>query len=95
MRLLYKPFAIIAGVIATRIGRSTFKTLWSKIDSGDPPDPTSGEASMPKVVGAAALEAETMAGMAAAADRASAKAFHYLIGVWPGKKKQSEPADEG
>jgi Protein of unknown function (DUF4235) len=86
MKLLYKPFAVIAAVIAARVGRSVFKTLWSRIDDADPPDPSTLGAPLPKVVGAAALEAATMAGVGAAADRASAKAFHHLTGIWPGEK---------
>ncbi len=92
MKLLYKPFGLIAGVIAARIGRRAFKALWAKIDRAEPPDPTTEHASLPKVVGAAVLEAATMAGVAAAADRASARAFHYLTGSWPGEKQQ-EPAE--
>jgi hypothetical protein len=91
MKILYKPFAIIAGVIAGKLGRNAFKSLWSKIDDREPPRPTTAEASLPKVVGAAALEAATMAGVAAAVNRASARAFHYLTGIWPGEKKKDEP----
>jgi hypothetical protein len=87
MRILYKPFAIVAGVIGARLGQNLFKTLWAKIDSSEPPAPTASDASLPKVVGAAALEAATMAGVAAAVDRASARWFHYLTGIWPEKKK--------
>jgi Protein of unknown function (DUF4235) len=86
MKILYKPFALIASLIAARVGKSVFKSLWSKIDRNEPPAPTAPEASLPKVVVAAALKAATMAGVAAAASRASARAFHYLIGIWPGKK---------
>ena len=93
MRILYKPFAIIASLIGARLGRTVFKSLWSKLDSAEPPAPTTGEASMPKVVGAAALEAATMAGVGAAIDRASAKTFHYLTGIWPAKKKDQEAAE--
>lgn len=85
MKLLYKPFSLIAGVIAARIGKAIFKGLWSRVDDREPPGPTAPEASLPKVVGAAALEAATMASVAAAADRAAAEAFHHLTGVWPGK----------
>jgi hypothetical protein len=95
MRILYKPFAIIAAIIGARLGRSTFKSLWAKIDSAEPPSPTVAEASFPKVVGAAALEAATMAGVAAVIDRASARTFHHLTGIWPGKKQQSNGTDEG
>ena len=89
MRILYKPFAIIASAIAARLGRNVFKTLWARIDAADPPDPKNAEATFPKVVGAAALEAATMAGIAAAVDCASARVFHYLTGIWPAKKKDS------
>jgi len=92
MRLLYKPFALIAGVIATRMGRSLFKTLWSRVDRSEPPKPTAPEAGMAKVVGAAALEAATMAGVAAAADRVAAEAFHHLTGIWPGKPTEEKKA---
>jgi hypothetical protein len=87
MRVLYKPFALIAGRIGAKIGHSAFRSLWSRIDDDDPPAATTAKASLPKVVGAAALEAATMAGIAAAVDRASARAFHYLTGIWPEKKK--------
>jgi hypothetical protein len=85
MKLLYKPFSIIAGLIAARIGRAIFKGVWSRVDDADPPDPTAPEAGMPKVVGAAALEAATMAGVTAAVNRVTAQAFHHLTGIWPGK----------
>ncbi len=88
MKILYKPFGLIAGFIAARIAKSVFKSLWSRIDQGEPPAPTAADASLPKVVGAAALEAATMAGVAAAVDRASALVFHYLIGIWPGEKRE-------
>jgi predicted DNA-binding transcriptional regulator YafY len=94
MRILYKPFAIVASVIGARLGRNAFKKLWTRIDAADPPEPTTAEASFPKVVAAAALEAATLAGIAAAVDRASARAFHYLTGIWPGKKKQEPPEED-
>jgi hypothetical protein len=90
MKILYKPLGLIAAFIAARIGRSIFKGLWSKLDEADPPDPTTAEATFPKVVGAAALEAATMAGVGAAADRAAARAFHHLTGFWPGKETEAE-----
>jgi hypothetical protein len=77
MKIIYKPFAVIAALIAARIGRSIFKALWSAIDDAEPPKPSAPNASFGKVVGAAALEGVTMASVAAAADRASAKAFYH------------------
>jgi hypothetical protein len=90
MKLLYKPFSLIAGVIAARIGKALFRALWSRVDRSEPPEPTAPVAPMPKVVGAAALEAATMAAVAAAADRVAAQAFHHLTGVWPGKRAEKK-----
>ena len=90
MKLLYKPFAIFFSVIASRVGKGIFKSVWARIDREDPPRPTAENASLGKVVGAAALEAATMAGVGAMADRASARTFQYLTGFWPGDKDEDE-----
>jgi hypothetical protein len=91
MKILYKPFAIIAGLVSSQLGRRVFKRLWSRIDDTAPPKPTTAEASFGKVIGAATLEAATMAGVAAAINRASARSFHYLTGIWPGDKRPEKP----
>jgi hypothetical protein len=90
MSLLYKPFAIIASLIASRIGRSVFRSLWSRIDDQPPPDPGSGEGSLVKVVGAKTLEATVMAAAAATVSRLFAGLFHHLFGVWPKKPAEAE-----
>lgn len=87
MRLLYKPLAVISRGIAARLGRSAFRGLWARLDEGEPPAPTAADAALAKVVGAAMLEAATMAAFAAIADRLSARAFHHLFGIWPGEKR--------
>lgn len=93
MKILYKPFAIIGGMIAAKLGQRVFKAVWAKIDDAEPPTATTASASLPKVVGASALEAATMAGVAAAVDRAGARSFHHLTGIWPGEHqpKQTNP----
>jgi hypothetical protein len=92
MRLLYKPLAILAGIAARLLGRQTFRAVWSRIDEEEPPQPLTGEGSTIKVVGARALQAGVMAGAAALVERMAARAFHYVIGIWP--KKPSEPEPE-
>jgi hypothetical protein len=89
MKLFYKPFSLFAGLVGARIGQQVFRAMWARLDDSDPPHPESGEGSLPKVVGARALEAATMAGVAAAIDHTSAKSFHYLTGIWPGPKKRA------
>jgi hypothetical protein len=90
MKLLYKPFGIIAGLIGARIATTIFKAVWARIDEQQPPKPTTEDASFPKVVGAAALEAATMASIGALVDRAGARVFHHLTGIWPGEKQADE-----
>ncbi len=92
MRILYKPFAIIAGIFARLLGRSLFRTLWSRIDEQPPPEPLVGDSSLAKVIGARALQAGVMAGAAALVERLAARAFHHLIGIWP--KKPRDPDDD-
>jgi hypothetical protein len=89
VKLLYKPFAILAGIIGARVGQSVFKSVWARIDEGEPPAPSTDGASAGKVIGAAALEAATLAASKAAFSRASAKSFHYLTGFWPGEKAKA------
>ncbi len=93
MKFLYKPFALIAAGIASRLGRSAFRSLWAALDDAEPPGPTTHETTLPKVLGAAVLEAATMAAVAAAVDRASAHAFEHLTGYWPGEETP-EPLEE-
>lgn len=90
MKILYKPFGIIATLIGAKIARNIFNVLWSRIDAEAPPSPTTEDASFPKIVGAAALEAATMAAIGAAVDRVSARAFHHLTGIWPGQRSETD-----
>jgi Protein of unknown function (DUF4235) len=90
MRIFYKPFGIIASLIGARIATTIFRAIWARIDDEAPPKPTTEQASLPKVVVAAALEAATMAGIGAAVDRVGARAFHHLTGVWPGEHTVEE-----
>jgi hypothetical protein len=94
MKLLYKPFALLGAIIAARIGRSLFRSLWAKVDDAPPPAPGSGEASMAKVVAGRALQAGVMAGVAAAVDRLFAGMFHHLVGAWPAKPAKDK-SDSG
>jgi hypothetical protein len=92
MRLLYKPISLIVGLLAAKLGRSTFKRLWARIDDSPPPTSGTGEGSMAKLVTGQALQAGVMAGVAAAMDRLFARGFHHTIGIWP--KKPPEPEDD-
>ena len=84
-KLLYKPVAIICGLIAGRLARRVFAALWRLIDKSPPPKPDSQQAPLGKLVAAAALEGATQRATRAAVDRAGAATFHHLTGLWPGR----------
>jgi hypothetical protein len=83
MRIFYKLFSRITATFAARIGKSAFKSTWSRIDDEDPPKPAQLDAPLPKVVVGAALEAATMATVSAIVERATASTFSYLFGISP------------
>jgi hypothetical protein len=83
MRIFYKLFSKITGTFAGRLGKSAFKSTWSRIDEKDPPKPTQLDASLSKVVAGAVLEAATMAAITAIVERATASTFSYLFGISP------------
>ena len=87
MKLIYKPFAIVLGVLAGILARQLFSFVWSKLDEEDPPRPNTEEAAWPKVLGAAALQGATLAVTKAAVERSGAKGFAHLTGVWPGERR--------
>lgn len=87
MKLLYKPFGLLAGIVGGLLARRVFAAVWSRIDDERPPKPTTERATMTRVVGAAALQGATLAATRAAVDRAGARAFAHLFGVWPGERE--------
>lgn len=87
MKLIYKPFGILFGILAGIVGRQLFSLLWSKIDAEDPPKPTTELAPWSKVLTAAAVQGMTFSVTKAVVDRAGAKGYASLTGVWPGERR--------
>jgi len=87
MKLLYKPFGIILGIVAGLIGRQVFNFVWGKIDEEEPPEATTEEAPWVKVIGAAALQGAIFAAVRSAVNRSGAKGYAHLTGVWPGERR--------
>lgn len=90
MKLLYKPFAVICGLIAGALSRRIARGLWRLVDEEAPPSPTTERAPLSKVLGAAAIEGLAFSVTRAAVDRAGARGFAHLFGVWPGDRGGSE-----
>jgi hypothetical protein len=86
MKLIYKPFGIVVGIVAGLLARRLFTLVWSKIDDEEPPEATTELASWSRVVAAAAVQGVTFSVTRAVVDRAGARGWEHLFGVWPGEK---------
>ena len=89
MKLLYKPFGLVLGIFAGLLSRRLFTVLWGRIDPDheEPPEAKTKDTSDAKAIGAAALQGAIFGGVRAGVDRAGAKGFYHLTGVWPGEKE--------
>jgi hypothetical protein len=90
MKLLYKPFGIAFGILAGVLSKKLFQAVWGVFDKAEPPKATTLRADWPKVLAAAAVQGVTFNVTRAAVDRAGAKGFQHLTGVWPGEVEQEE-----
>jgi hypothetical protein len=90
MKLLYKPFGIIAGIGAARLSKRLAERLWALVDDDPAPSATVERTTWPKVLGAAAVQGATFSVTRAAADRAATTWFRHLFGVWPGEKSAEQ-----
>jgi H+/Cl- antiporter ClcA len=87
MKLLYKPFGLLLGILAGLIGRQLFNVVWGRIDEEEPPEATTEQAPLPKVLLAAALQGAIFAAVRAAVSRGGARGFAHLTGSWPGERR--------
>jgi hypothetical protein len=86
MKLLYRPFGIVLGLLAGMLSKSLFNFVWSKIDDEEAPKATIRDTSWAKVLSAAAVQGMVFQTVRAAVNRGGAEGFQYLTGVWPGEK---------
>jgi len=93
VKLIYKPFGFILGLVAGILGRKAFNFAWTKIDDQHPPKGTTEHAPWVKVLGAAALQGVIFKVTRVTVDRYGAIGWRYLTGFWPGEK-QADPEDE-
>ncbi len=89
MKLIYKPFAIIVGLVAGIISRKAFEQVWGAITDEDPRDPDDRDASWAEVIASAAVAGAIVKVVQALVRRAGAKGFERATGYWPG----DDPAD--
>src|SRR3954452_23009621 len=90
MKVVYKPFGIILGILPGLVSKKLFEAVWGLFDKEEPPKPTTLEASWPKILGAAAVQGVTFKVTRAAVDRAGPRVSDPLFGVGPGDRRQEE-----
>lgn len=90
MKVLYKPFSIVLGLLSGFVAKKLFNVIWGVFDNEEPPKPTTRQTSWPKVLGAAAVQGATFRATRAVVDRAGAKSVEHLTGFWPGDEKPEE-----
>jgi predicted metal-dependent enzyme (double-stranded beta helix superfamily) len=95
MKLLYKPFGMIVGVIGGILAGVIFKQVWKLVArEDDTPDSTDVQKSWTEVLIAATLQGAIFALVKAAVDRGAAEATLKLTGIWPGSDSAAEAEKE-
>lgn len=84
MKLIYKPVAIILGLIAGMIGKKAFEQVWGMLAGDDPRDPDDRDASWVEVLTSAAIGGAILKVVQALVRRGGAKGFERATGFWPG-----------
>lgn len=85
VKLIYKPFGIIMGLLSGLVAKRIFDFVWTKFDDEDPPKATTELVPLPKVFAAAAVQGIVFKTVRAGVDRAGARGFQHLTGTWPGE----------
>ena len=90
MKLLYKPFGIVMGLLAGFLSKKLFDLIWGLIDEEEPPKAKTANTTWTKLIIAAALQGLMFRVVRAAVDRAGAKGYERLTGTWPGEEETDE-----
>jgi hypothetical protein len=94
-KLLYKPFAIVLGLVTGKLAGALFNVLWARLDrngDGTVPGPTERDANAKRAIAASAVQAATFAGTRTAIDRFGLQVFYHLTGLWAGQRSAAEEA---
>jgi hypothetical protein len=87
MKLLFKPFSVLAGALAGLVGKKAFERLWGLIDDEEPPSPEHRELSRPKLVAALLIEGAIFSLVKDLVDHSARRAFAKATGAWPGEER--------
>lgn len=95
IKLMYKPFSIIAGVLGGILAGVIFKQVWKlAAHEEDAPDSTDVQRGWGEVLIAATTQGAIFALVKAVVDRGAAEATLRLTGIWPGNDSAAEAKKE-
>ncbi len=84
MKLIYKPFAIVVGLLAGMLSKKAFEKVWAAIADEDPSDPDDRDATWTEVLISAAVSGVIIRVVQALIRRGGAVGFERATGFWPG-----------
>jgi hypothetical protein len=94
VNFMYKPIGLIASVVGGLLASMAFARLWRAIGGkGKAPEATDEAQSWADILPAAALHGIVFGVVKALVDRAGAKQFERMTGIWPGKQRSHAEAD--
>ena len=85
LKLLYKPVAIVAGIVGGLLSGLIFKRVWKVVGRGsDAPTPMDSDRDWGEILLAAVLHGAIYSLVKAAVDRGAAEWTRKATGIWPG-----------
>ncbi|MGI8632542.1 MAG: DUF4235 domain-containing protein [Solirubrobacterales bacterium] len=88
MNLLFRPFTLLAGVLAGQVAQALFDFVWARIDDEEAPDPAHRYVSWKLLLIAAALRGIVYGVTREVVDRGSRQGFLAITGTWPGDTRE-------
>ncbi len=88
MKLIYKPFAIVVGLLAGILSKKVFERIWTAFTDEDPSDPDDRDATWTEVLISAAASGVIVKVVQALVRRGGAVGFERATGFWPGDEPQ-------
>lgn len=92
IKLIFRPFAVVATLIAGMIGKRLFQRLWGLLDDKHPPRTEERSTPIGKLALALAVEGALFRLVKGLADHGSRRAFAHMTGAWPGEQAESPKA---
>ncbi len=84
MKLIYKPFALVVGLLAGILSKKAFERVWAAFADEDPSDPDDRDATWTEVLISAAVSGVIIKVVQALVRRGGAVGFERATGFWPG-----------